>query len=189
MTARDPETAGIRLATLDDADEIGRLIELSVLGLQAGDYSPEQMAGALGSVFGVDRQLIRDGSYFVVEREGRIIGCGGWSRRQTLFGGDAIAGKNDDELRPGVDAARIRAFFVHPDFARQGIGSQIMRASEEAAQAHGFTDLTLVATLTGEHLYLRHGFEAVRRYATPLSNGGELPMIEMRKYLGVQPGG
>lgn len=178
------DPVAIRLATLDDVDEIGRLIELSVLGLQAGDYSPEQMAGALGSVFGVDRQLIRDGSYFVVERDGQIAGCGGWSRRQTLFGGDAVEGKNDAELLPGVDPARIRAFFVHPSFARQGIGSQIMTACEAAAKAHGFTDLTLVATLTGEPLYRRHGFEAVRRYATPLANGHELPMVEMRKPLG-----
>ena len=188
MTAQGADAGSMRLATLDDVDEIARLIERSVLGLQAGDYSPEQMAGALGSVFGVDRQLIRDGSYFVVERDSLMIGCGGWSRRQTLFGGDAVEGKNDDELRPGVDAARIRAFFVHPDFARQGVGSRLMTACEAAAQAYGFTDLTLVATLTGEPLYVRHGFEAVRRYATPLTNGGELPMVEMRKHLGIHPG-
>jgi GNAT superfamily N-acetyltransferase len=179
--------AAIRLATLDDAEAIARLIELSVRGLQADDYTAEQMTGALGTVFGVDRQLIRDGSYFVAERDDQMVGCGGWSWRQTLFGGDAVAGKNDDELRPGVDAARIRAFFVHPDFARRGIGSQIMRACEEAARAHGFTDLTLMATLTGVRLYLRHGFEAVERHASPLGNGAELPMVEMYKRLaGVQ---
>ena len=179
----DPGFAVLRLASLDDAAEIEQLIELSVLALQAGDYTPAQMAGALGGVFGVDRQLIRDRSYFVAERDGRIIGCGGWSRRQTLFGSDAIEGKDDAELRPGVDPVRIRAFFVHPGFARKGVGSQIMRACEDAAAANGFTSLTLVATLTGEKLYVRHGFEAVERYATPLANGERLPMIVMQKPL------
>ena len=178
-----PNSAVIRLATLDDLPEIGRLIEMSVWELQADDYTPEQMAGALGTVFGVDRQLIHDESYFVADLDGRIVGCGGWSRRQTLFGGDAVDGKNDDELLPGVDAARIRAFFVYPRFARQGIGSQIMRACEDAACAYGFTGLTLVATLTGEKLYLRHGFEVVERYSTALQNGGELPVVAMRKRL------
>jgi GNAT superfamily N-acetyltransferase len=179
----DPGLAVLRLATLDDVAEIERLIEMSVLALQAGDYTPAQMAGALGDVFGVDRQLIRDRSYFVADRGGRIVGCGGWSRRQTLFGSDAIEGKDDAELRPGIDAARIRAFFVHPGFARKGVGSQIMRACEDAARAHGFTSLTLVATLTGEKLYVRHGFTAVERYSTSLANGQTLPMIVMQKPL------
>jgi GNAT superfamily N-acetyltransferase len=181
----DPDApfAVLRLAKLDDVAEIERLIEMSVLALQAGDYTPAQMAGALGGVFGVDRQLIRDRSYFVADRDGRIVGCGGWSRRQTLFGSDAVEGKDDAELRPGVDPARIRAFFVHPGFARKGVGSQMMRACEEAAHVHGFTSLTLVATLTGEKLYVRHGFTAVERYSTPLGNGETLPMIVMQKPL------
>jgi GNAT superfamily N-acetyltransferase len=180
---QEPGFAALRLATLDDVTQIERLIEMSVLALQAGDYTPAQMAGALGAVFGVDRQLIRDRSYFVADHDGRIVGCGGWSRRQTPFGSDAIEGKNDDELRPGVDPARIRAFFVHPGFARKGVGSQLMRACEAAALAHGFTSLTLVATLTGEKLYVRHGFTAVERTSTPLGDGESLPMIVMRKTL------
>ena len=179
----DPGLATLRLASLDDVAEIERLIEMSVLALQAGDYTPAQMAGALGGVFGVDRQLIRDRSYFVADRDGRIVGCGGWSRRQTLFGSDAIEGKDDAELRPGIDAARIRAFFVHPGFARKGVGSQIMRACEDAARAHGFTSLTLVATLTGEKLYVRHGFTAVERTSAQLGNGEALPMIVIQKPL------
>jgi GNAT superfamily N-acetyltransferase len=173
--------APIRLARLDDAAEIERLVERSVLALQAEDYSAEQMRGAIGTVFGVDRQLIRDGTYFVVEREGRIVGCGGWSRRRTLFGGDAIPGKDDSALVPGKDAARIRAFFVDPGCARQGIGSRIMRACEDAATAQGFTELELVATLAGERLYARHAFVAEERYVVPLACGLELPVVRMRK--------
>jgi N-acetylglutamate synthase-like GNAT family acetyltransferase len=173
----------IRPATLADIPDLEALIVSSVQGLQAKDYTQQQRDGALGKVFGVDRQLIVDQTYLIAEKDGAIVGCGGWSRRRTLFGSDAITAKDDAVLRPGVDAARIRAFFIEPDHARQGIGSKIMQACEAAAFAYGFTELELVATLTGENLYRRHGFIEVERYATPLDNGLDLAVVRMKKIL------
>jgi len=117
----------IRKARPEDVPVLQVLIPESVRALQAEHYSAEQMEGALGTVFGVDTQLISDGTYFIAEAEGNIVGCGGWSRRKTLFGSDHVAGKDDAWLDPGVDAARIRAFFIHPGWARRGISSQILR--------------------------------------------------------------
>jgi GNAT superfamily N-acetyltransferase len=174
---------GMRVARLEDAAAIEALIDRSVRALQAADYSPAQMDGAIGTVFGVDRRLIADGGYFVIEDEGRIVACGGWSWRRTLFGGDRVAGKDDAPLQPGVDAARVRAFFVAPERARQGLGSRIMQACEDAARAAGFTELELAATLTGVPLYSRHGFTAVQATSTPLANGLEMPLVLMRKAL------
>jgi N-acetylglutamate synthase-like GNAT family acetyltransferase len=171
----------IRKAEFEDIPILEALIPESVRALQARDYSREQMAGALGTVFGVDRQLIRDGTYFVVEIDSRIVACGGWSKRKTLFGGDQAPEKDDAWLDPLVDSARIRAFFVHPACARRGLGSLLMRASEEAAVAEGFSSLELVATLTGEPLYRAHGFRAVDRFDVPLPNGATLPVVRMRK--------
>jgi predicted N-acetyltransferase YhbS len=171
----------IRPARMDEAEAIDALIHRSVRALQAPDYTEAQREGALGTVFGVDRQLIRDGSYLVAERHGRMVGCGGWSRRSAVFGGDALAGADNAEMRPGVDRARIRAFFVEPDCARQGIGSLIMRTCEDAAAAYGFTELELVATVTGEALYTRHGFAVLERFNTMLPNGQPLPVIRMWK--------
>ena len=177
----EADTVILRLARLEDVAEIAELIEHSVRGLQSADYTAAQMDGALGTVFGVDRQLIRDATYFVIAAHGRILACGGWSWRRTLFGSDDVAGKDDAPLRPGIDAARVRAFFVSPEHARQGLGSRIMAACEIAAADAGFTELELAATLTGEPLYLRHGFQAVERHATPLANGLEMPLVRMRK--------
>jgi GNAT superfamily N-acetyltransferase len=177
----------IRPAVLEDVDVITALIERSVRGLQANDYTPEQLDGALGSVFGVDRQLIRDGSYFVVEAEGEAVACGGWSRRRTLFGADAVSDRDDQALTPGVDAARIRAFFVDPGHARQGIGGKLLDACEDAARAYGFTEAELGATLTGVPLYTRYGYRAVERYDAPLPNGLGLPIVRMTKSLTAPP--
>lgn len=179
-----PEPLRIRLARREDAPAIARLIERSVHGLQAQDYTPAQMDGALGGVFGVDTRLIDDCGYFLVEQAGELVGCGGWSWRQTLFGGDTVPGKDDARLDPATDPARVRAFFVAPDHARRGIGSLILDACEDAARRHRFTELELVATLTGEKLYARRGFEAVERYAVPLPNGAELPVVRMRRRIG-----
>src|SRR5437763_14432557 len=115
----------LRLARESDIPALEELIPLSVRTLQAPYYSAAQMESALGPVFGVDRQLIRDGTYFVVEDAGRIVGCGGWSKRKTLYGGDRDRTGEDAELNPQIDSARIRAFFVHPDWARRGIGRSI----------------------------------------------------------------
>ncbi len=170
----------LRPATPADIPALEALITLSVMQLQI-DYSPDQRRGALGTVFGVDTQLLRDGSYFKVEDEGRLVGCGGWSRRRTLFGSDAIAGKDDEGLDPRRDAARIRAFFVHPDHTRKGIGTLILNACESAALAAGFTRFELVATLSGVALYAAHGYRASDYFETPLSNGLGLPVVRMGK--------
>lgn len=171
----------LRLAQLDDVPQLRTLIDLSVRTLQAGDYSSQQIEGSLGTVFGVDQQLIRDQTYFVIEAGGHIAACGGWSKRKTLFGSDHVAGKDDALLDPLKEGARIRAFFVHPDHARQGLGTQILQACEQAAFDAGFRSLELGATLTGEPLYRRHGFEAMRRIDVPLPNGTTLPIIQMTK--------
>ncbi|MBL8216707.1 MAG: GNAT family N-acetyltransferase [Bryobacterales bacterium] len=172
----------LRLAKLADVAPLRVLITASVNGLQAGDYSAAQRAGALGSVFGVDTRLIADGTYFVVETaDGRLAACGGWSRFRTLFGADAMQGREDSYLDPAVDAARIRAFFVHPEFARRGLGSRILQACEQAAREAGFWRFELGATLTGVPLYERHGYREIERLDVALGNGETLPIIRMAK--------
>lgn len=173
----------LRLATLDDVETLEPLIAESVHGLQAHDYTLEQRNAAIGSVFGVDRQLIRDGTYFVAEADGTVVGCGGWSRRKTLFGSDQRGGREDAMLDPANEAARVRAFFVRPGYERRGIGSAIMRASEKAAAAEGFTRLELRATLTGIPLYRAHGFSETEMSEIPLPSGRRLPTVQMVKEL------
>ena len=172
----------IRPAQAADIPAIEALLPLSIHGLQADSYSRAQREAAIGPVFGVDTQLIRDGTYFVVEADGQVVGCGGWSFRRTPFGGDASA-RDEAELDPATDSARIRAFFVHPDYARRGIGSLIMRHCEAAAMARGFRRLELTATLAGEPLYARHGFEALKRFDFELPDGQGLPLVLMEKRL------
>jgi GNAT superfamily N-acetyltransferase len=172
----------LRLAAESDIPELGRLIAQSVRVLQAPDYSAAQREGALGTVFGVDRQLIADRTYFVAAApDGALAGCGGWSRRQTLFGSDHSPVKDDAFLDPARDAARIRAFFVHPDHARRGLGRRILEACEAAAREHGFSRFELGATLTGIPLYEACGYAAVERIEVPLTNGAVLPVVRMRK--------
>jgi GNAT superfamily N-acetyltransferase len=194
------KTISIRLAELTDGPELRRLIEASVLGLQAADYSPEQLKRALEAVYGVDTQLIADGTYFVAEvpktasasheasaeDAGQkspliIVGCGGWSRRKTLYGGDQFAGREDSLLDPATDAAKIRAFFVHPAWARQGIGGMILEACESAAKARGFHRLEMGATLTGVPFYKTKGYAELEETAAPLGDGLTLPIIRMAK--------
>ncbi len=171
----------VRVAVAADADALEQLIPLSVRGLQAEHYSPAQMEAALGPVFGVDRALIADGTYFVAEAAGAIIGCGGWSRRQAQFGGDRTRAGEDGFLDPARDAARVRAFFVHPDWPRRGVGSAILRAAEDAIRTAGFKQIMMVATLAGEPLYARHGYAAEARYDVPLRDGLVLPVVRMGK--------
>jgi GNAT superfamily N-acetyltransferase len=177
----------LRLATLEDVPILESMIAQSVQVLQAHDYTAEQRNAAIGTVFGMDRQLIRDGTYFVAECGGVIVGCGGWSRRKTLFGSDSRGGREDAMLDPAFDAARIRAFFVRPGYERRGIGSAIMRAAEAAAVAEGFTRLELRATLTGIPLYRAHGFVEAESTAIPLPSGDTLPAVQMVKSLPRQP--
>jgi GNAT superfamily N-acetyltransferase len=140
-----------------------------------------QIEAAIGEVFGVDTQLIRDGTYFVVEHERRIVACGGWSRRASLFGGDRGRGRGDPELDPQADPARIRAFFVDPACARRGIASSIMAACERAIVDAGFGAAVIVSTLAGEPLYASFGYKASRRYDVEMAGGLTLPVVSMVK--------
>ena len=171
----------LRLAREEDAAAIEELIPLSVLGLQAPYYSREQMEAAIGPVFGIDRQLIRDGTYFVAEAAGRVVGCGGWSHRRTVYGGDRNRAGEDAGLNPATDAARIRAFFVHPDWARRGIGRAILNACESALCAAGFRSAVLVGTLAGEPLYAACGYVVDERLGLPLPDGLTIPGVRMTK--------
>lgn len=176
----------IRKATPADVPRLREVIEASVRGLQAGDYSPAQIEGALKSVYGVDSQLIADGTYLVAEASGsqsaaQIVGCGGWSKRNTLYGGDQYAMREDSLLDPSRDAAKIRAFFVHPEWARRGIGSQILEACERSAKAGGFTRLEMGATLSGVAFYKAKGYEAIESQEASLNNGETLRIVKMAK--------
>jgi GNAT superfamily N-acetyltransferase len=172
-----------RLARESDIPALEALIPVSVRALQAPHYSPTQMEAALGPVFAVDRQLIRDGTYFVVERDGVIVGCGGWSRRRSLYGGDAGREQEDEQLDPHRDAARVRAFFVHPEWARRGIGRSIMIACELAIFEAGFSRVDIVATLAGEPLYASFGYAIVERFEIMMAGGLSLPAVRMNKSL------
>jgi GNAT superfamily N-acetyltransferase len=174
----------IRKAVAEDTPVLRRLIEDSVRGLQAGDYSPEQIEGALQSVYGVDSQLIFDGTYFAVESgEGVIVACGGWSKRKTLYGGDQWKGREPAQLNPEHDAAKIRAFFVHPTWTRRGIGSLILETCEQAATSAGFRRLEMGATLTGVPLYQARGYLSLESLEVPLENGTKLPIVRMSKQI------
>jgi GNAT superfamily N-acetyltransferase len=134
----------------------------------------------------VDSQLVADGTYFVVEAlpEREIAGCGGWSKRRTLFGGDQWHGREDLLLDPSTEAAKVRAFFVHPRWARRGVGSMILEACEKAAKSAGYTRLEMGATLTGVPLYKARGYVEIDRVSVPLSNGERLPIVRMGKVVG-----
>jgi GNAT superfamily N-acetyltransferase len=180
----------LRIATMADVPQLEALIALSVRGLQANDYTSEQLELALAHVYGVDTQIVADGTYFVVEsNEGgdgpRAIGCGGWSKRKTLYGGDRVQGRHDALLDPARDAAKIRAFFVHPAWARRGIASQILGACERAAIDAGFTRLEMGATLTGVPFYAARGYEARERALVPLPNALSMAIVMMEKPIGV----
>ncbi len=139
------------------------------------------MEAALGPIFGVDRQLIRDGTFFLVEFAGQIVGCGGWSKRRSLYGGDGHRAEPDPELDPRQDAARVRAFFVDPAWARRGIGRSIMIACERAIRESGFRIVDIVATLAGEPLYSSFGYSVVERYDIPMAESLNLPVVRMTK--------
>jgi N-acetylglutamate synthase-like GNAT family acetyltransferase len=171
----------LRKAIAADIPALEKLIDTSVRGLQTQDYTAEQIDAALRTVFTVDTQLIEDGTYFVVEQDGEMIGCGGWSQRKTLCGGDHHSVRENAWLDPLQDAAKIRAIFVHPLWARRGIGSFLLKAAEDAAIAAGFTRLEMGATLTGVSVYLRRGYHAVEKMTVPLEDGVTLPVVRMAK--------
>jgi GNAT superfamily N-acetyltransferase len=173
----------LRKAIPSDIPALTALIELSVRELQKHDYSQAQLDGALASVFGVDSQLVADGTYFVVEAlpEGVIAGCGGWSMRKTLYGGDQWVARQDSLLDPRYDAAKIRAFFVHPAWSRRGVGSLILESCETSGVAAGFTRFEMGATLTGVPLYRARGYVELESLGVPLNNGETLPIVRMVK--------
>ena len=179
----------LRRATLADVPQLRTLIRASVSILSDRYYSPNQITSALSHVFGVDTQLILDGTYFVVEAENEIAGCGGWSKRKTLFGGDqtksdqTMTDETDRLLDPATEAARIRAFYIHPRWARRGFGSRILKACEEAARAAGFSRVELIATLPGEPLYSAAGYVNLGPFEIPLPDAPPLPAFRMEKRL------
>jgi GNAT superfamily N-acetyltransferase len=173
----------LRIARDEDAPALELLIEHVTRTSLARCYSEAQLAVALGPVFGLDRQLIRDSTYFVVENAGEIIACGGWSKRLAVYGGDRERTGADAELNPQTDAARVRAFFVHPAWERRGIGRALLEASESAIRAAGFTRVELCATLAGEALYAHHGYAVAERYDAPMPGGLTIAVVRMTKSL------
>ena len=158
------------------------MIADSVWELQAKDYTDAQREAAIRLVYGVDTQLVRDGTYFAVERDGQIVACGGWSRRKTLFGGDQHRPSREPELlNRACEPARIRAFFVKPGWERRGIGSALVRACEQAALAEGFHQIEMASTLTGVALDSAHGYSEVERIDVPLEHRLTLTVIRMAK--------
>jgi GNAT superfamily N-acetyltransferase len=174
----------LRLATLTDVPPLRELIEQSVRGLSAGYYTAPQIESALRYVFGPDTQLIADQTYFIIENESEeLLAAGGWSRRKTLYGGDQMKSEADPLLDPAADAARIRAFFVHPAWARRGLARQLFdRCAADATRA-GFRKLELMATLPGEPLYRALGFAEVERVADRLPDGQVIPVVRMSRLL------
>jgi GNAT superfamily N-acetyltransferase len=175
----------IRAATADDIPVLQKLIERSGIGLSVGFYTPEQAEAVTREVFGVDSQLVEDGTYFAIENGERIVACGGWSKRSTPYGGDKHKAEPDRLLDPATEAAKIRAFFVDPGMERQGLGSMLMQHCTEHALAAGFTSLELTATMPGVPLYAAHGFVPVHDLSLPLSGGlVPVPLTLMRKAIG-----
>jgi GNAT superfamily N-acetyltransferase len=189
-----PDRFTLRLATLDDVPAILALVEASVRGLQANDYSPSQIDASIGSAFGIDRQLIADQTYFVATPSGApetLVACGGWSFRKTMCGSDAFAGSCGPGIRDASTLdpadptafAKIRAIFVHPDWARQGLGSLVLAHCESAAHAAGFTRFEMGSTLTGVPLYTLKGYVERSRSPIPLPNGEPLEVVHMTREL------
>lgn len=177
-------TFTLRKATRDDVEEIAAVIADSVRGLAVGIYDDRQIELSIGSVFGVDLELIEDETYFVAESDGAIVGCGGWSKRRTLCGASGFAySREPGVLDPATDAAKIRAFFVHPGWARKGIGRAILSACENEAKEAGFRSAEMMSTLPGVPLYTACGYQGDERLGVPVGEGVEVECIRMQKEL------
>ena len=174
----------IRTATITDVEGIAKLVQRSVRGLGRAYYEPEQLEGALLGAFGVDSQLIRDQTYFVIEAGDRIVASGGWSCRRTLFGGDSGSGRDAGLLDPATDAAKIRAFYVDPEHARQGLGRRLLEHCEAAASARGFSRFELMATLPGVPLYAAGGYLRGEPIRYPVAAGVTIEFVPMHKHTG-----
>jgi GNAT superfamily N-acetyltransferase len=170
-----------RLARREDLPALAALMDRAIAELQKPFLSEDQIA-ASRAIMGLDTQLIDDGTYFMVEQGRALAGCGGWSRRETLYGGDSSPGRSAALLDPAKDAARVRAMYTHPAFTRRGVGRLILSLCEHAARAEGFTRIQLMATLAGEPLYRACGYEPVESIVD--DRGGEpVPLLLMRKAL------
>src|SRR3569832_49507 len=172
-----------RLSTPDDVPVLKPLMNAAIGELLKPFLSPEQVAASF-AVMGLDTQLIKDGTYFVIECDGRIAGCGGWSRRATLFGGDHSAGRDAAPLDPAKDAARVRAMYTHPDFTRRGIGRLVLELCEAAAAREGFRRVELAATMAGEPLYRACGYTDIEAFESDTPSGVKVPLIRMGRRIG-----
>jgi GNAT superfamily N-acetyltransferase len=173
----------LRKASFDDVPQLQALIGRSARALSQEHYRPAQIEGALRGAFGVDSQLLRDQTYYVVEDAGECVGCGGWSYRATLFGGDARGGRDASVLDPKAQPAKIRAFFVDPDHARRGIGSLLLEHCEREALLHGFSAVELMATLPGVKLYAVRGYTALPMVQFDVGHGESIEFVPMSKSL------
>jgi GNAT superfamily N-acetyltransferase len=177
------QAIAVRAARPDDIPAMEALIARSGIELSEGFYTKEQAAAVTEHVFGVDTQLIADQTYFLIEKNGELVACGGWSKRSTLFGADRAKQGADPLLDPATEPARIRAFFVAPGAARQGLGRLLLRHCTDAAAAGGFQSLELAATMPGVPLYLACGFEAVEPFEITLPGPIQVPLVRMRRQL------
>ncbi len=168
-----------RIATAEDAPALEAVMAAAIGELQKGFLTPEQIASSR-MIMGLDRQLIADGTYFVVEEDGAVAGCGGWSRRATLYGADHTPGRDAALLDPATEPARVRAMYTHPGFARRGVGRLILQLCEDAARAEGFTRLELMATLSGQPLYEAAGYAPIEAIEDD-RGGAAVPLIRMGK--------
>jgi GNAT superfamily N-acetyltransferase len=172
-------TLHIRLATLDEMPALAAVMDAAIAELQRGFLTTRQIESSR-AIMGIDTQLIADGTYFVVEEDGAVAGCGGWSRRATLYGGDQTPGRDARLLDPETEPARVRAMYTNPAFARRGVGRMVLVACEDAARAEGFVRLELMATLSGRPLYESFGFVPVEDIVD--DRGGEpVPLVRMVK--------
>ena len=170
-----------RLARLEDLEALRSLMNAAISELQKPFLDDRQIASSR-TIMGLDTQLIEDGTYFIVELDGKLMGCGGWSRRATLYGGDQSPGRSAVLLDPKTDAARVRAMYTHPDHVRKGVGRLILDLCEAAARSEGFRTVELMATMAGEPLYRACGFEAIERVEDE-RGGTAVPLLRMRKAL------
>jgi GNAT superfamily N-acetyltransferase len=176
-----PAALDHRLATRDDLETLRQLMDAAIAENQKAFLTPEQIASSR-MIMGLDTQLIDDGTYFVIAENGETVGCGGWSRRATLYGGNQTPGRDAALLDPAKDAARVRAMYTHPAHVRKGVGRLIMRLCEEAARAEGFRNVELMATLSGKPLYEACGYKPTEAVSDD-RGGAAVPLFRMRKTL------
>jgi GNAT superfamily N-acetyltransferase len=173
----------IRKATMEERDAMWQLIAESARHLSRAHYDDQQIETAIATVFGVDTSLIEDGTYFVVEVDSELAGCGGWSKRKTLYGGDQYTSRDPGYLDPTSEPAKIRAFFIHPNHARKGIARALLNHCEAEARAEGFRALELASTLPGVEFYKSCGFKETGNFDLQLTEDVKLPLVPMRKVL------